>query len=241
MTMTSIIDQLKILIQLQEIDAQIYKLKQERVRKPAAAAQLKSQHEQAGISIRAVEDQYKALEIKRNQMEMDLAKKETEVIKHQGQLFQLKTNKEYAAMQKEIEGLKADKSVLEEEILKLMEDVDRVKGKLTTERLALKENEAALNASLKQIDEELKKIQDSIQQLQVSRAQLTPKIDAPILARYERILDNKGERALVPIKGNACGGCYMELPPQLINEVHLATRLVACESCARILTVDPAP
>ncbi len=238
MTVVSIADQLKVLIEFQELDAQVYHLNQQLAEKPAIVVRLKAEHEQTSQSLHAAEAQYKALEVKRNQMEMDLSKKEGEVQKLQGQLFQLKTNKEYSAMQKGIEGLKADNSVLEEEILKLMEEIDRAKERMLTERQNLKNREVSLAAGLAQLDEETKKIKSSIEQLQAARKSLTPKVELPVLARYERILENKGERALVPVKEDSCGGCHMVLPPQLINEVYLATRLVTCESCARILYIE---
>ncbi len=238
MTTVSIADQLKILLELQTLDAQIYQLKQELSEKPAAIAHLNAEQAQAFQKVQTAETGYKVFEVKRNQMEMDLAKKETEIQKLQGQLFQVKTNKEYSAMQKGIEGFKADKSVLEEEVLKLLEEVDQAKEHLTAQRQVLKTKETALVAESARLEEEAKKIQASIDHLQISRSQFPPKVDPPILSRYERILENKNGRALVPVKLDACGGCYMLLPPQLINEVHLASRLVTCESCARILYIE---
>ena len=125
------------------------------------------------------------------------------------------------------------------EVLKLMEEIDRAKARMTSEREALKAREVTLNTNLSRIEDEIKKIEISMKQLRSDRSTLTPKVDPQILRRYERILENKAGLALVPVKGDACGGCHMKLPPQLINEVHLATRLVPCESCARILYIEP--
>ena len=239
MTTVSIADQLKVLLELQELDSKIYRLKQELSEKPAATALLKANQEQASHAVQTAETDYKVFEVKRNQMEMDLSKKESEIQKLQGQLFQVKTNKEYSALQKEIEGFKADKSVLEEEVLKLLEDVDQAKERLAGLRETLKTKQTALAEESARLEEEAKKIRISIEQFQAGRSQLIPKVDPQILARYERILENKNGRAMVPVKSNACGGCFMLLPPQLINEVHLASRLVTCESCARILYIEP--
>ena len=239
MTTVSIADQLKVLIELQGLDAQIYQFQRELRSKPEQVTRAKAEHQAAVQGTHFSETQYKALEVKRNQMEIELNQKETQLQKLQGQLFQVKTNKEYSAMQKEIEGLKADKSVLEEEILKLMEEVDRAKGRMGSDREALKAKETSLSAEMARIDQEAKKIQSSVDELRAARNLLIPKVDPQILSRYERILENKAGLALVPVKGSACGGCNMVLPPQLINEAQLAPRLVTCESCARILYVEP--
>lgn len=241
MATVSIADQLKILIELQALDSQIYQLQRELAFEPVEGARLKAEHQQFAGSLKRMEEQYKTLEVKRNQMEIDLGEKENQIKKLQGQLFQVKTNKEYSALQKEIEGLKADKSVLEEEILKFMEETDQVKGRLATERETLRSKESELKTALGKLDEATQKIQASVQHLQASRQALIPKVDPPILTRYERILAAKEGLALVPVRGDACGGCHIVLPPQLINEVYLATRLVLCESCARILYGEPPP
>ena len=239
MATVSIPDQLKALLELQGLDAQLYQLKARRQNIPQQAALLQAQSKEASAALQMLEQQYKGLEVKRNQMEIDLGQKEAQIKKLQGQLFQVKTNKEYSAIQREIEGLKADKSVLEEEILKLMEEADRVKGLVESQRQTLKSKEAQITQDLARLDEELKTIEGSVQQLQGSRLGLTPKVEPQILSQYERILERKEGLALVPVRHGACGGCHMGLPPQMINEIQMSGRLITCESCARILYVDP--
>ena len=239
MTTTAISDQLKVLIELQKLDGEIYRLKLDLNAQPARSARLKEEHARQSEGLKAAEASTKSIELKRNQMETDLAGKEQQVKKLQTQLYQLKTNKEYSAMQLEIEGLKADKSVLEEEILKLMEEIDRSKGQSASERERLKAQEGELNGRLAQIEQESQKSKASIERLRSARAELLPKVDPRVLSQYERILDRKEGLALVPIRGDACAGCHMVLPPQAINEVQIGSRLIPCESCARILYIEP--
>lgn len=239
MAAVSIADQLKVLIELQKLDAQLYALRHSLDLKPAEAQQLKADQQRVLQELQTVEAQVKTLEVKRNSMETDLSQKEAQVKKLQTQLFQVKTNKEYSALQKEITGLKADQSVLEEEVLKLMEQIDQVKAHMQEGRQALKANEERLKAQLNRIEEEKGKIQADLRSLEEARGALTPKVEPAILSQYERILKRKEGLALAPVKGNACGGCYMGLPPQMINEIQMATRLIPCESCARILYLEP--
>ena len=138
-------------------------------------------------------------------------------------------------MQKEIEGAKADKSVIEEDILKLMEEAERAKAEVSSEREQLKSREEELKAQTARIEEETQRIKASIDELKVKRSEILPKVDPNVLSQYERILKNKEGSALVPIVGDSCGGCHLILPPQTVNEVRMYSRLVPCESCARIL------
>ena len=240
MATVSITDQIKVLVELQGIDFQIYDLRRQLAAQPAQAAALQSEHEKAAEAVRGAESQHKALELKRNQKELELGEKENQIKKLQAQLFQVKTNKEYSALQKEIGGFKADQSVLEEEILKLMEEAEGLKRRFLLEKEALQAKEVKLKADIQRIDEETKRIESSIQQLQSGRGELLPRVDPKILSKYERILDRKSGVALVPVKKESCGGCHMVLPPQRINEIHMADRLMTCESCARILYLETA-
>ena len=239
MSTFAIADQLRALIELQKLDGEIHHLRRELRAKPEETARLKQEHQTRSKILQEAESRSKASEVKRNQMETELGQKEEQIKKLQGQLFQVKTNKEYSALQKEIEGFKADRSVLEEEILKRMEEVDQTKSRVAAEKQLLKAEEEKLNVRLKEIEGESRQIEARIQELQQQRGAVTPRVDPPVLAQYERILERRDGMALVPVRGNACGGCFMGLPPQLINEVQLSTRLVPCESCARILYLEP--
>ncbi len=240
MATVSIADQLKALVELQGLDARLWQLKRELEAKPQEIAEAKQQVQKILKEVQELEGQVRTLEVKRNQMEMDLGEKEGQIKKLQTQLFQVKTNKEYTAMTKEIEGFKADKSVLEEEVLNFMEEIDRAKGRLATEREALKTKEAEFTAQTARLEQESRQIQSLIQELLSQRSALAPKVDPPVLSRYERILERKEGLALVPVRQDACGGCHMVLPPQMINEIQMGTRLIGCESCTRILYIEPA-
>ena len=238
MAAVSIADQLKLLVDLQKIDGEIFHLRRQLQANPAAAARLKEEHQRFTQGLQEAEARYKALEVKRNQREIDLGQKEEQIKKLQVQLFQLKTNKEYTVMQKEIEGLKADKSVLEEEVLKLMEEIERAKVQVSAEREQLKAREGELRSKLDGIEQESQRIKVSLEELKGKRGMALPKVDPSVLARYERILERKEGLALVPVVGDSCGGCHMILPPQAVNEVQMYARLVPCETCARILYVE---
>lgn len=237
MTTVSIADQLKILVELQKLDGQIYGFRRELNAQPAEIARLKEDHLRKTQGVQTIVSRYQSLEVKRNQLETDLGQKEQQTKKLQIQMYQVKTNKEYSAFQLEIAGLKADQSVLEEEILKLMEEIDRAKSQMASEREGLKTEEAALNNRVAVIGQESEKIKAEMERMRAQRGQLAPKVDPRILRQYERVLERREGSALVPVRGNACSGCNMILPPQVINEVQISARLIPCESCARILYI----
>ena len=70
------------------------------------------------------------------------------------------------------------------------------------------------------------------------RATLTQQVEPSILGKYERILANKDGLAMVRVEDEACQGCYMNVPPQVINEIKMAKGLVVCGNCSRILYIE---
>jgi predicted nucleic acid-binding Zn-ribbon protein len=240
MSTVSIVDQLKILIELQGLDAQIYNLKREKETKPKEVAALKAKQQENAKGVQALEAQYKAFEVKKKEKENELEQKETLIKKLQSQLSQCKTNKDYTTMVHEIEGNKADRSVIEEELIKMMDEADRLKTAQQGERQALKGKDDDIAKQIAQIEDQAKGLQKQIDELTAKRGEIAPKVDPKHLAKYERVLDRWGGVALVPVvNGRSCAGCNIVLPPQLVNEIMAGTRLIPCESCARILYIEP--
>lgn len=238
MAEASIREQVKKLIELQTIDAQIYRLKKEKVEQPQLIAELEKRFDEKKVNLKALEDKLKALLVKRKERELTLATKEEEIRKAQTQMYQLKTNKEYQAKLKEIEGFQADKSVLEEEILKVFDELDSLKAQTEQENVHLKEEEVGFLDQKKKIEECIKELEAELVNLEGKRKQVTPEMDKKILASYERILKNREGLALVAVKDYACQGCFINVPPQVINEIKMHDRLVICENCARILYIE---
>jgi uncharacterized protein len=232
---TTVNEQIKILVELQKIDAEAHQLKKELSSHPELLKKLDADFEKKRANAKAAEDAVKAEQLKQKQKESDLAAREDKILKLQAQLYQLKSNKEYSAMEMEIKGHKADKSLLEEEILKLLDSVDDAKRALAKEKelLAVEEKKhAAAAAELKAKTDELQKLVAAEEE---KRKTYTPNIEPRLLAQYERILKNREGLAIVPIVNNSCGGCHMGLPPQAVNEAQRHEKLQLCEDCARIL------
>ena len=151
MSAVSIKDQLVKLVELQNLDTQIYALKRERDGKPVKIKELEDSFNEKKKNLAELDERSKAVGLKRKEKDLELAKKEEEIKKFQAQLYQLKTNKDYSAMLRQIEQIKADGSVLEEEIIKGLDEVDKLKNSIAKEQEFLKQEEAALSLEKKKI------------------------------------------------------------------------------------------
>jgi predicted nucleic acid-binding Zn-ribbon protein len=228
-------EQIKILVELQKIDSEIFRLKKELASHPETEKRIAAEFEKKKAGLKAAEEEAKALQVKQKSKEVDLAQREEKITKLTAQLYQLKSNKEYSAMELEIKGLKADKSLLEEDILKLLDAVDEAKKKVAKEKEALAQEEKKHQAELAELKKRADELQAGINAGEEKRKTYTPNVEARSLSQYERILKSRDGLALVPVVNNACGGCHLGLPPQVVNETQKHEKWIVCESCARIL------
>jgi predicted nucleic acid-binding Zn-ribbon protein len=233
-------DQIDTLKQLQAIDGEIFRLRKREQDKPRELEQADAQVSAAAATLKEAEARLRALQLAQKDKEVDLQTREGNVRKLQGQLFQVKTNREYTAMQHEIDTLKADNSLLEEAILTLFDEIDQATKERQHARQRLAAEEERARTERARIDRELAEIRERMTQLERSRQSLVPEVLPNTLAAYERVLQLREGLALVPLMDDSCGGCYRRMPPQVINEVYLKAKLVSCEHCNRILYFDEA-
>ncbi|MCK4248397.1 MAG: hypothetical protein KAX15_01310 [Candidatus Omnitrophica bacterium] len=233
-------EQMKLLIKLQEIDKQIFEINSDKEIKPAKFEELKAAYEAEQVHLAELNEELKGLQVRRKDQEGELEAKEVNIKKYQTQLSQVKTNKEYSALQHEIDGLKADSSLIEDKILKIMEEVDSLDTKIRNEQERLKKEEIQMKEKEDLITRELTEIDRKLFSLSNEREKIIPEIKPEVLARYEKIQNKKSDGiALVKIEDDSCQGCNMILPPQVISEVIIGTRIHNCESCVRLLYYEP--
>lgn len=234
----SVKDQIKKLIDLQKIDSEIYALKASLAEKPLRLGALKDEFEKSKAHLNALEEKFKAIQLKRRDLELELKTKESDIAKANTQLTQIKTNKEYQAKISEIESLKADKSIIEEKILLSYDETDALQAELNQEKSVVAEKEKVYGVQRRQIEEEIKLLEDRLKVMESQRKQALVDVDKNILIRYEKILGHKNGLAVAAVQGNSCGGCYMNVTAQKVNSIKMHDQLVECEMCQRILYIE---
>lgn len=232
-------EELAKLIELQKFDSQIFELRIEKdIEKPKFLESYSVQLNQAKKMLLTCEEKSKSINLKKKEIELDLATKEEAVAKAQTQLYQLKTNKEYHAKLNEIASLKADISLFEEKVLLILDEIEQVNEELkkVKEEFSIKEQE--IESQKKQINEELKEIELKISMLNEKRVNLTRNIAPVILTRYDKLISGRAGQAVAAVKNENCSACNIRVTAQTINELKSYANLVLCENCVRILYID---
>ncbi|HEX2869299.1 MAG TPA: C4-type zinc ribbon domain-containing protein [Ignavibacteriales bacterium] len=229
------INRLKTLYELQLIDDQLDELEELRGDLPAAVNELKGR-------IQSLKDQKEQKQAEQ-QASIDKRLSNEEEVEHlkgnqkkfKAQLYQVRNNKEYDALTKEIDHideeatkLEAQDSALEELIQKLKVEIEDINPQIETLEEELKGKEADLKDIVKANEKEEAK-------LSTKRQAVEAETKKPDYAAYMRIRKAKGGQAVATIRRSACTGCHNVVPPQRQLEIRQNRRLYNCEYCGRIL------
>ncbi|MDD5218864.1 MAG: C4-type zinc ribbon domain-containing protein [Candidatus Omnitrophica bacterium] len=236
--MDQIRESIKIMEKAAEFDSQLYVAFEQLKEIPQMRSKNKATLDSEKTHLAELEAALKKLLLAQKEKEGALAQKEGNVKKLDGQLGQVKTNKEYSALQQEIASLKADNSLLEEEIIKIFDEVEAAQTEVKKEQERLKQCEKDYQGREHELDLKEKEMKDTENKFRQQREDIVNQLKPDIKSLYERILAKKQGVALVKIKGDMCPACQMQLRPQMVNEIYLGESLVICDNCSRILYAD---
>lgn len=228
-------NRLKVLYQLQLVDDQLDKLEELRGDLPNMVRSLENNINAFRTEISEKEIAQKESVEKRAQNEEEVEKLKESQKKFKAQLYQVRNNKEYDALTKEIDHsdeqiakLEAENNALADLSKSLSEQIEEVKPKLTELEAELKEREADLKEIIKANENE-----EAV--LLAERKKNEEQVKKPDLSVYMRIRKAKKGKAVSTIKRSACSGCHNIVPSQRQLEIRRNTRVFTCEYCGRIL------
>ncbi|MFH1768595.1 MAG: C4-type zinc ribbon domain-containing protein [Candidatus Omnitrophota bacterium] len=231
-------EEIRKLVELQDLDSRVNVFIQKKgVDLPSEIEQLRKDFEEKKSKLASYENKVKQLQLKRKEREIDLFSKEENIRKGQGQLYQLKTNKEYQAKLSEIGSLKADVSLLEEHIIEILDELEAAEKELAKAKHELKDEGKNFQDKEKAINEDMKQLEAQIKNIQDKRKVAVDNIDNNVLYVYEKLLNTRGQVAIAGVEGVDCGACHMAVTTQKIHEIKMYKDLVFCDVCVRILYI----
>lgn len=233
--MENLKETLELLYQLQEKDVKIFELKQNLINLPKLVEEKQKKIAELKASFENKKAEYVRLTSLKKEKEALLSAKEAAIAKHTSDLNTIKANDMYKNCLLEIDKAKADKSVVEDEILQLMEDIDKEMVNLKKYDEDTKAKEAEINKEIADAKLTVEKAKENIETIQKERDDFSKTIDKNILSQYERIRESRNGQGIATIDGESCSGCNMVLRPQLIVQATKCKELVYCDNCSRIL------
>ncbi len=229
------INRLKTLYQLQLIDDQLDVLEELRGDLPNTVRELESRIQELKEDIQSKETQQKESLEKKQSNEAEIERLLENQKRFKAQLYQVRNNKEYDALTKEIDHseeqiskLEAESDALADLSKSLTLQIEEIIPALEELQNELKEKEADLKEIIKANEREESK-------LLAERKAIEEQVKKPDLSVYMRIRKAKKGKAVVTIKRSACSGCHNIVPSQRQLEIRRNNKLFFCEYCGRIL------
>ncbi|MBI3811216.1 MAG: hypothetical protein HY283_03270 [Nitrospirae bacterium] len=232
---TQLKDQLEQLVRLQEIDNRLVILKGETVRIPEKIETARKFLTETQTKFTQTHAEGESCNQRKREKERDLETCEERLSKARNRQSEIKTNKEYQAHLQEIEAFKVEKGRVEEELLTLMEQLDGCKRKETELSQTVKAAEQKFESERLQLEKQAEALKAELGVVEKEREAIVPAVDPKLLKMYQKIKNLHREWAVVPIQHGTCGGCHMNVPPQMITEVRARQRILTCSQCQRIL------
>lgn len=226
---------LKAVVEVQQLDQQAAELT---VLIDSLPKQIQTLQSQLDEFIHAHEERKKRLAAnlkERKDLEVDIKVVQEKITKHKDQLYQVKTNEQYRAMLKEIEGEEGHIRKIEDQVLEKMIEAEDIQKHVQEAVARLEGEKARIAAEIRHLQDEREKDLDERERLQVRRKETAGVLSDAVLALYERIRTYRTGAAVAEVREGLCTACNVRLRPQVYNEVRTSETVMTCENCSRIL------
>jgi len=226
---------IELLLKLQEIDYYIGELERSKDYIPDMIENLKKEIDDCFEASRGYAERLTEAKLEMKNLELEVTANREALEKYQKQMLTIKTNKEYDALVKEIDRAKETISSGEDKILMLMGEIEEVTSKVEEYQIRCEDIKKVNTEQLETLQAQIDSVEEKQSLKDEERKNVVAKIPRNEMTVYERIRRGRGGMAVVSVRKRACGACFKQLEPQLVQEIKKGERLITCDSCGRIL------
>ena len=232
-------EQIEILASLQNVDREIREKSGVKVVLLAEIQKKEEEIQTKRADIALFRAEWSEKDKQRQEKEQLLQEESKKATEKRMRMNRIKNIKELQALQREIDQIKLGNSQLEEEVIKLLEEAESYASALGAKEEELKQLEAAWREKQGEIEAQVAGIERAVAEASALRQAIATRLNRELIERYELIFSRRGGMAVVTVSDGICQGCYMNIPPQLWNEIIKSEKLILCPSCHRILYSKP--
>jgi uncharacterized protein len=226
---------LKLLGELQEIDLKVDVLHGSKDALLVEIATLENNLVEARNVIEVKNVEASALEEEKRALEESLVIESENIVRSDARLKEIKTQKEYQAVSKEIASAKKLQMELEDQILQKTGQLEEWQVELTERQENLQALEVNIALQKSEVQSKIDSLEAEISAGVIAREATVKGLPASIVKRYGRLRDQRKGIAVVEAKDGCCLGCNMNLPPQLYNTLFRGDDVITCPHCQRML------
>ncbi|HKM93236.1 MAG TPA: C4-type zinc ribbon domain-containing protein [Prolixibacteraceae bacterium] len=229
-------ERLKLLFELQKVASEKDKLKILRGELPLEVQDLED--EIAGLKTRVnnFNDDIKNLETAVSNRKAAIQESKTLIAKYTEQQNNVRNNREFDSLSKEIEFQNLEIELSEKRIKEHTAELSKKNEAIELSKALLVEREADLENKQKELEEITEETKIETEKLNDRSAKIETQIEERLLAAFRRIRKNaRNGLAVVSVERDSCGGCFNKIPPQRQMDIALRKKVIVCEYCGRIL------
>jgi hypothetical protein len=228
-------EDLSLLIELQECDSQLIKMEGKKKELPEKIKKLDDKFLLFKEETEQNKKKHDELKMRHSECESKIKKLNDGMVKTKERMLEVKNNKEYQAMLKEIETAEATRSDVETEIIKILDEMDKLSLLVKKDQATLDEYKKKYDEDKKIMEKELASIDNDFISWAQRRSEVKMKVPVDIFAQYERVKNRNKGVGVISVWKAVCNGCHMNIPPQLYNELQKSNELLSCPNCNRIM------
>lgn len=179
-----------------------------------------------------------------DRLELELKGRDERIAKLRAALNMAKTNKEYAAILSELNTSKADNAKIENQVLDLMKNIEVDEAGCGQIQEQIDEQKTKVNQLRRDTEVKAAKYEAEIEDIQAEWDQMAKTIPPEVLEVFKRVAETyDGEALAAAGKENektevfSCGGCFMRLPAENVNQLMTKDDIIRCSNCTRILVL----
>ena len=229
------------LIRLQSLDQQAAEARRLQTTIPETQRALDSKLEAARAVVAEARTRQAANQDNRRALDKDVSAVQTRLSRYKDQLMEVKTNREYHAMQHEIETAQGEVKRIEDLMLELMVAGDEITAALKSADAGVKSAEQQISKERAELDTELATAGKTLEEVLAARADLVASIPPKVVALYDQVAKARRGVAVTTAVNGLCSECHVRLRPMVYAEVRHNSGIVQCDSCQRILYYVPPP
>jgi len=235
----SVEEKLKTLFQLQTALSSIDEERALRGELPLEVQDLED--EIAGLTTRMekIESEIGEFQSAVTQKQGEMKEAEASVERYKKQLDDVKNNREYDMLTKEIEFQSLEIELCQKKMREAQAQMDEKNAELEKSKSVIAERKEDLEVKKSELDEIMAETRAEEERLKIKAKDLEQRIEPRLLTSFKRIRKNvRNGLGIVYVQRDACGGCFNKIPPQRQLDIKMHKKIIVCEYCGRIM-IDP--
>lgn len=235
----SVEEKLEALYQLQTILSAIDEKRALRGELPLEVQDLEDEIEGLSTRVEKIQNEISEFQSAILAKKADIQEAQASVERYQQQLNDVKNNREYDSLSKEIEFQTLEIELCNKKIKEATIRIEEKQAERANTDEQIKEREQALEEKKNELSEIMQETREEEDRLKEQVAELELKIEPRLLTSFKRIRKNaRNGLGIVYVQRDACGGCFNKIPPQRQLDIKMHKKIIVCEYCGRIM-IDP--